>query len=213
MAAAPTQTRPRRTQAERSATTRALLLDATIECLIDLGYAGTTTTEVAERAGVSRGAQLHHFPTKTDLVLSAVAHLAQKQAEDFGKRASLLREQHSDEPALLLELVWESFSGPLFYAALELWVAARTDTELHGSVYDFERNVWRAIATLWQELAHEITDVDPRFDEILQLSFHLLRGMSLQKILRDDDAERRRLFERWKSMAVSLLSHDIAPTV
>jgi AcrR family transcriptional regulator len=56
--------KPRRTQEERSATTRARLLDATIDCLSELGYTNTTTTEIAKRAGLSRGAQLHHFPTK-----------------------------------------------------------------------------------------------------------------------------------------------------
>src|SRR5258706_14432846 len=75
--AAITAARRRRTQAERRAGTRALLLEATVECLAERGYAGTTTTEVARRAGLSRGAQLHHFGTKTDLVTAAVEHLHQ----------------------------------------------------------------------------------------------------------------------------------------
>ena len=57
-----------RTNAERSAATRVRLLDATIDCLIELGWSGTSTTEVVRRAGVSRGAQVHHYPTKEDLV-------------------------------------------------------------------------------------------------------------------------------------------------
>src|SRR2546430_17226831 len=69
---------PRRTQEERSASTRARLLDATIFCLSELGYGRTTTTEIAERAGVSRAAQLHHFPTKAELVTTAVYHLFEK---------------------------------------------------------------------------------------------------------------------------------------
>src|SRR5882672_9007518 len=72
----------RRTQEERSATTRALLLDATLECLTELGYARTTTTEIAERGGVSRGAQLHHFPTKAELVTEAVEHLFERRNEE-----------------------------------------------------------------------------------------------------------------------------------
>src|SRR5437764_3220914 len=69
----------RRTQAQRSASTRAALLDATITSLVEVGYANTTTTGIAERAGVSRGAQMHHFPTKADLVASAIEHLADKR--------------------------------------------------------------------------------------------------------------------------------------
>ena len=62
----------RRTHAERSATTRTALLDATIECLAELGYSGTTTAEVVRRAGLSRGAQVHHFPTKALLIAAAL---------------------------------------------------------------------------------------------------------------------------------------------
>src|SRR3954453_5841167 len=77
----------RRTQAQRSATTRAALLDATIKSLVEVGYANTTTTGIAERAGVSRGAQMHHFPTKADLVASAVEHLAGKRMEQLRREA------------------------------------------------------------------------------------------------------------------------------
>src|SRR3954464_2789270 len=66
----------RRSQAERSATTREALLDATVACLIEDGYAHTTTSRVAERAGVSRGAHLHHFQTRTSLVAAAIAPLS-----------------------------------------------------------------------------------------------------------------------------------------
>ena len=68
-------------QAERTRATRLRLMEATVECLVELGWAGTTTTIVSERAGVSRGAQLHHFPTKQDLVVSAVAYLMDRRRE------------------------------------------------------------------------------------------------------------------------------------
>ena len=76
-------TTQRRTQAERSATTREALLDATISCLVKDGYANTTTARVAERAGVSRGAHLHHFQTRAALVAAAVAHLAQRRKDEL----------------------------------------------------------------------------------------------------------------------------------
>src|SRR5262252_1706823 len=75
--------RERRTQAERSASTRGRLLDATISCLHDLGYAGTSTPEIARRARLSRGAQLHHFPTKAELVTNAVEYLFERRREEF----------------------------------------------------------------------------------------------------------------------------------
>src|SRR3954447_12839818 len=74
-------TTPRRTQAQRSAATVDALLDATIECLVEDGYANTTTSRVAERAGVSRGAHLHHFQTRSALVAAAVERLSALRAE------------------------------------------------------------------------------------------------------------------------------------
>src|SRR5262249_61236914 len=65
----------RRTQAQRTAATRAALLEATVDCLVSRGFDGTTTTEVAHRAGVSPGALLHHFPAKAELLCAAVGHL------------------------------------------------------------------------------------------------------------------------------------------
>src|SRR6516225_783087 len=69
-------------QEERSAETRRRLMDATVACLYERGYAGTTTVEIAARAGVSRGAQLHHFPTKNELVVSALEFVFDLRAEE-----------------------------------------------------------------------------------------------------------------------------------
>ena len=89
----PQSTRTRRTQGERSAETRARLLDATVESLIEAGYAHTTTTAVCARAGLSRGAQLHHFPTKSELVIAAVAHLTRRRAKEVREEAQRLAGQ------------------------------------------------------------------------------------------------------------------------
>jgi AcrR family transcriptional regulator len=193
--------RPRRTQVARSAETRARLLDATIASLVEAGYASTTTTAVCERAGVSRGAQVHHFPRKQDLVVAAVAHLAARRAAELRRRAEALPAAGgADRLEALLELVTEAFGGPLFDAALELWVAARTDAELHRSLYLFERVAGRGLASLWREVAGDLASAD-RFDAVLQLTMHLARGMALQKILRSDDTDRRRLLQLWREMA------------
>ena len=201
MSQSPVEQRPRRTQEERSAATRGRLLDATVESLVEVGYANTTTTGVCQRAGLSRGAQVHHFPKKADLVLSAVAHVATRQADELRRRARRMPEGGGRlEP--LLDLIAETFSGPIFYAALELWVAARTDPELHRSLVEFERAAGRGMGELWRELAGDLAEVQ-RFDEVLELTLHLSRGMALQKILRRDDSARRRLLETWKAMAAA----------
>src|SRR5882762_6448700 len=117
------------TQAERTAQTTTRLLGATVTSLIERGYRGTSTPEVCRRAGVSRGAQLHHYPTKESLVAAAVEHL-------LSQRVAELQERLSSAPAGVLDLedaagfLWKVYTGDTFYAWLELVVAARTDDEL-----------------------------------------------------------------------------------
>jgi len=133
----PTLARPRRTQAERASAMRHRLLEATIECLVEFGYANTTTTRVVERAGVTRGAQVHHFPTKAALVAAAIRHLAQVRAERA--LAELDRIRTAPDPVdAALDLLWDLHQGPVFQATVELWVAARTDPELRQHLSEVE---------------------------------------------------------------------------
>src|SRR3954470_24626349 len=123
----------RRTQAERTATTRAALLAATVDTLVERGYRGTTTSEVARRAGVSYGALLHHFPTKADLLCAAVGHLFDQRVTEFRKA---MADVPPDAPKAdaAIDTLWTMFQGSTFTAWLELWVAARTDQELAAAI-------------------------------------------------------------------------------
>jgi AcrR family transcriptional regulator len=112
---------------------RERLLDATIGCLVDYGYAGTTVTRVAERAGVTRGAQVHHYRTKDDLVTAAITHLASQSAE-FGWSQIAGIGAADDPVGELLDILWDMHMGPTFTATVELWVAARTDDDLREHV-------------------------------------------------------------------------------
>lgn len=132
-----TTTPVRRTQDERSSAMRERLLDATIDCLVEFGYAGTTVTRIAERAGVTRGAQVHHYRTKDDLVTAAVTHLAGKSAQ-FGWSQIARVADAADPVGELLDVLWRMHQGPTFTATVELWVAARTDEELRRHVAGVE---------------------------------------------------------------------------
>lgn len=179
----------RRTQAQRTAGTQAKLLDATIDCLVELGFARTSTQEIARRAGVSRGAQLHHYPTKESLVIAAVEHLVDK-------RLSEILETEPD-PERGIEVLNEAFSGPLFYAALELWVAARTDPALHEAMIPLERRVADAIQGGAQIVMG--TRMTP---ESIELSVELARGLAVSALFRSPEADtelRARLLPVWES--------------
>src|SRR3954452_10322451 len=126
------------TQAERTASTRARLLDAALDVLTEQGYAATTTVEVAKRAGVSRGAQLHHFPTKAELLAAAVEHLYARRRAEY-RAAVAAMPDGVDRIDSSVDLLWSMFSGPTFPAWLELQVATRTDDELRPLVTELNR--------------------------------------------------------------------------
>ena len=123
----------RRSNSQRSAEMQHRILRATVECLLAEGYAATTTTMVAHRARVSRGAFLHHFRIKEDLVLAAVEHLFDLRQAEF--RAAFAHvPENADRPAAALDLLWRMIGGDTFYAWLELAIAGRTDARLGKKV-------------------------------------------------------------------------------
>lgn len=185
----------RRTQEERTAATRLALLDATIECLVEYGYHGTTTTRVVERAGVSRGAQVHHFPTKNDLVLAAVQHLAIKRATQFMEQSQDRLRTSGDWVGDALDLVWEAHQGPLFEASMELWIAARTDPELREHVASFERLVTAGIVDMGRQLVGDRVD-DPELRGDIYLLLETVRGLRLLNFVHPSTPERTN--ERWQ---------------
>ena len=175
-----------RRQEERSAATRRSLLEATVTCLVELGYTGTTSTAVADRAGLSRGAQLHHFGTQDRLVVAAVEYLAQKRLQRVREQLAGLagaatpteRQQPSrDRPQVAaLGLLAEALSGPLYAATLELWVAARAHPDLRTELIPAEERVNIELAQICRTY---VTD-DP---VKIRLTLDLLLGRGVSGLL------------------------------
>ncbi|WP_018745178.1 TetR/AcrR family transcriptional regulator [Salinispora oceanensis] len=191
-------------QQERSRATQARLLEATVACLVEHGWSGTTTTVIATRAGVSRGAQLHHYPTKAALVTAAVAHLAERRAEELRVEAKALPAgpQRLDR---VVDLLAAAFTGPLFIAALELWVAARTDRELRAALVPLEARLGREMHRLTVALL-EVDERQPGVREAVQATLDLLRGLGVANLLNDDSARRTTLLTAWKRQLTELLA-------
>ncbi|MET9488783.1 MULTISPECIES: TetR/AcrR family transcriptional regulator [unclassified Nocardia] len=190
---------PRRTQEQRSSEMRVRLLDATIECLVEYGYAGTTTPRVAERAGVTRGAQVHHFGSKTDLVVAAISHLAQRRAEAAMLEIGRIKAGR-DPIATVLEFLWEAHQGPMFIAAVELWVAGRTDPTLAAEMGKVEPFVNNAVLLA---LSHYVPDEVHRKDarDFVFTAMDALRGILVSSFI-DPDPERAH--RRWLRASVQL---------
>lgn len=192
--------RARRTQAERSAVMRTRLLDATVETLLEHGYTGTTTTEIARRAGVSRGAQLHHFPTKAELVLTAVEHLSERRREEFVRVVATLPEG-VDRADAAIDQLWRIMSGPAFYAWLELMVASRTDPELRASLTQVYARLMDTIQRTFRDLFPASADPNPFFEIAPTFTFALLEGLALGRILAPNEPDRERVLGALKMLA------------
>lgn len=175
--------RPRRTQAQRSAATRGAILDATIDCLVEYGYAGTTTPSICRRAGVSRGAQVHHFPTKADLVAEALQHLARRRIDELPHQLARHGEARNLEAAI--RGLWSSFEGPLFVAAAELWIATRTDAALRQRLRPIERNIGRLIWALAYEIFPEQTTRRPDLERNFRAVLNMMRGLGISAGIRE----------------------------
>jgi AcrR family transcriptional regulator len=189
-------------QQERSRVTQQRLLEATVDCLIEHGWSGTTTTLVAQRAGLSRGAQLHHYPTKAALVLAAVEHLAARRAEEIRLEAAALP---VPELGRAVELLAAAFTGPLYVAALEVWIAARTDPPLRAALVPLEARVGREL----HRLAVDLFGADesrPRVREVVQATLDLLRGLGVANLLSDDSARRRSILAVWTGQLAEVLA-------
>jgi len=203
----PTAVKTRRTQAERSAATRIQLLDATIGCLFDLGYARTTTAEIAERAGLSRGAQLHHFPTKAELVITAVQHLFARRHEEFVAAIARLP-AGADRAAAAIDLLWSMVSGPTFYAWLELAVAARTDPELRRSVGALTSHFVEVVQRTFPQLFPPPAEPNPFYDIAPSFVFALMDGLALHEIHAADPERRQQTLVALKRLARLALPAD-----
>ena len=208
-----------RTQEERRAETQGRLLDATMECLAELGWSGTSTTEVARRAGVSRGAQQHHYPTKMLLVAAALEHLLERQRLAYERAfAALPDDRRNVEGAL--DLLWDTFRQAPSLALMELAMAARTDETLRALSLDINERVVQVILETFHRLFP--ASLDPgggpgwvgrerheAASTVIRTLFATLIGLTLQNSL-DDDAHGHQaaVLTQLKSFARLLIPAD-----
>jgi AcrR family transcriptional regulator len=197
-------TTTRAPQQERSRATQQRLLEATVDCLVEHGWSGASTTVIAERAGVSRGAQLHHYPTRAALVLAAVEHLAERRAAEIRAEATALAVDRDRRVDQVIDMLAAAFTGPLFVAALEVWVAARTDEELRIALVPLEARVGREMHRLAVDLLGA-DETRPGVREAVQATLDLLRGLGVANLLSDDSHRRDQLLAVWKRQLAAMI--------
>lgn len=195
----------RQTQEERTANTRHTLIVATLDLLMDIGYARTTTVAIAARAGVSRGALMHHFASKEELVTVAVEY-------QLGEATILIREwlDRVGEGALtfdgFLDRLWDMYSGRLLFITIEHIAEARHNPALRESMVPVVREFHTALDATWYAFFRSSGLPDAEIETALNMTTSLFRGLGIQTVLRQDDGYYRRQLDSWKSHLKTLLN-------
>lgn len=179
--------RKRGPHADRTAAMRKRLIDAAITSLCRLGYAGTTLHTVTDIAQVSRGAMLHHFPVKVDLMLAAATYAAQHQDRVVRRTLSQIS---ADIPRFLAitRATWSAMQEEPAIALVELMVGARSDPELGATIQETLTELERTqIADVWREAeALGITD-RAGVETMVRLHAAALRGLLIDRLRNADD--------------------------
>lgn len=182
---------------EKSLEARRRIAEAAIDCLVELGYHRTSTTQIEERSGMSRGAMQHHFPSKQDLIVGATDHLLEGVIRRSEPLIADLEARRIGFPEVV-ERLWKHFMGSRRYqAVLELMNASRTDPELRSRITP-TLDRWNRIIDERMARLFTATSGEPEEVEVLmQMTRAFLRGMALRDGGPLPAAMVRRMLERW----------------
>ena len=201
----------RRSQAERTASMRARLIDAAVDCLNRLGYSATTLSTIAEAAGVSRGGMLHQFPSKVDLMLAVVAYAS--GADERSHQPPALNDD-DDKLAFFMsrtETTWTVLIQEPAMAKLEIMMAARSDKVLAAKLPDMFNSIEKNRRHLMWELAQELGIEDREaIDAMVGLHMAAMRGLAMELLVTGDRDQVERSFALLKSYKDILIAGLIA---
>ncbi len=203
---------PRRTQAERSEQTRRLILDAAVDLLATKGYAGLRTADVARIAGVSKGAQAHHFPSKDDLVVAVVEHVFQRAATMGRRRAHRAATPDAAVQALIADSR-EFFFSELFLVALDLAIQHRMSERGVNPVNDIAAAARLPVEESWLAALVESGVPAALAEDLLWLTNSIVRGLAVRRLWQHDPARFERLFRLWRRMVGEFLEGVTTRTV
>ncbi len=164
-----------------------------------MGFARTTTLEVQRRAEVSRGALLHHFPSKAELLVPAVDHLAEMRARELKQFAQELPEEKNAKARTdaVLGLLWQCFSGTMFQVSMELRpVLATAERALRDRIFAQARTLFG------KDVAEH-----PGIERALDLTLQLMIGAAMSAVLHKEERRLDDLIDDWKALFPAVLQH------
>ncbi|WP_103380102.1 TetR/AcrR family transcriptional regulator [Pseudonocardia dioxanivorans] len=199
---------PPRTRAQRSEDSRARILDAAVACLVAEGYSGATTLAIQADADVSRGGLLHHFPSRDLLLVAAAQHIAAQRVRDTEERVLALVEagvQGAERIDRVVLALWESYHEAHFWAALELWTAARSNPGIADALLPEERRLGAVIRASVARMMGEPYASHPRFRQVRDLLLTSMRGAAMTYTFDRRDPAADPLVGQWQDLARTLL--------
>lgn len=185
---------------------RERLLDATLAVIFDEGTARATAEKICKKAGVSRGAQTHHFPTKAKMLVAAIERISRKH--DDHMRAEVENLNPGKDPSLAyLDLMWDTFQDQYYVqVGLDMYAQARTDADLQQAMATFDQNLIENTREFAEQLDGNLLEPELA-GELMELSVFLLRGLALHRGLHSDaERQRRRIFDLWLNIFARILN-------
>ncbi|RDE07327.1 TetR/AcrR family transcriptional regulator [Sphingomonas aracearum] len=181
--------------AQRSAATRLRLIEAAIDCLYRTGYGATTTVAIAQTAGVSRGAMLHQFPTRADLIIAVAEHIVREQ--DLRRRQILRAVPRGVERfRAITAAVWDTMKEPASMALLEIMLGSRSDPELSARFPAVMRGAEARLASGPIEVARDIGfEQDDLIHAMSRLHLAAMRGLAIERLFQTDEGRVDDAFE------------------
>jgi AcrR family transcriptional regulator len=189
----------RRTQAERTEATRTQLLKAAANLIRRRGYARFRTADVAAEAGMSRGAQLHHFPTKDSLVVATLEYVFEQAQIMSRRRAAAINRPH-DLIEAVIEDAREFFFSEHFMVAIDIVLSTSTDDAVRKQILEISRKARRPVETAWAEALAASGVPTSLAADMVALTLSLVRGMALRTLWDNDPKWFDELFSVWRRM-------------
>jgi AcrR family transcriptional regulator len=192
----------------RTADSRERILDAAVACLIEAGFTGATTLRIQDRAGVSRGRLLHHFPSRDVLLVAAAHHLAERRVQATIEKATAELAGLAAGPRRIervVELMWETHHEPHYWAAVELWTASRTDDDIAAALLAEERKLGGAIRSAVDGMFGPEVAAFGHYAMLRDLLLAAMRGQALTYAFDRRDPAGDPHLEQWKDLARQLV--------
>lgn len=187
----------RKSQSERSAQMQEKILTATLDCIYECGFQNVSTSVVVRHAKISRGALLHHFPTKESLIAASVQML-------LADEIALVREKagayHNHELTIddFVDFLWERFSGRLFMITIDFLSSARTDPALRDAILPHSLGFHNSLNEIWSQFFVTKGGKPAEIELLLNTTLCLMRGMGVQTIVRSDSLYFDSITDYWK---------------